>query len=194
MCVSVCMSRLASDSSETVEVTSVKRGTVTASDMLMHHVLIIFTLTFIQRHTDLSHENNKGLIISEAIQAMTIKTVVKIVRLYDHFQSDDLDFHSRSQVRLKLDYFLTCSLGQYFSYYIQTWHNGTLMDALYAYAQCVMQGHIGSTKAKYQRCMLSATKQVISLKLATTTGHFVCDLDLDFANVYAVYPACLSCI
>ena len=26
---------------------------------------------------------------------------------YDHYQSDDLDLHSRSQVRLKLDNFLT---------------------------------------------------------------------------------------
>ena len=28
--------------------------------------------------------------------------------LYDHCQSDDLDLHLRSQVLLKLDYFLTC--------------------------------------------------------------------------------------
>ena len=31
--------------------------------------------------------------------------------LYDHCQSNDLDLNSRSQVRLKLDYFLT-SVGE----------------------------------------------------------------------------------
>ena len=44
----------------------------------MHHVLII--LTFIQGHTDLKHENNKCLIISENVQAM-LKFAVKIGRL-----------------------------------------------------------------------------------------------------------------
>ena len=34
---------LASDSSETIDVTIIKLGTVTASDMVMHHVLIILT-------------------------------------------------------------------------------------------------------------------------------------------------------
>ena len=45
----------------------------------MHHVLIILALTFIPGHTDLNHENNKCLIISETIQAMPIKFAVKIV-------------------------------------------------------------------------------------------------------------------
>ena len=31
--------------------------------------------------------------------------------LYDHCQSDNLDLHSRSQVGLKLDYFLTCNIS-----------------------------------------------------------------------------------
>ena len=57
MCVSVCVS-LASDSSETVEVIIVKLSTMTTSDMRMHHMLIILTVTFIQGHTDLNHENN----------------------------------------------------------------------------------------------------------------------------------------
>ena len=34
-------------------------GTVTASDMRMHHLFIIMILTFIQGHTNLNHENNK---------------------------------------------------------------------------------------------------------------------------------------
>ena len=74
----VCMS-LASDSSETIKIIIIKLGTVTASAMRMHHVLILLTLTFIQSHTDLNHENNKCFIISETVQAMTIKFAVKIV-------------------------------------------------------------------------------------------------------------------
>ena len=81
MCrVSVCMS-IASDSAETIEVVIIQLSTVTASNMLKHHVLSILALTFIQGHTDMNHENNKCLIISETIQAMPIKFTVKIVRL-----------------------------------------------------------------------------------------------------------------
>ena len=76
---SVCVS--ASDSLETIEVIIIKRGTVTASDMRMHHVLIILTLTFIQGHTDFNHKNNKCLIISERYRVMPIESVVEIVRL-----------------------------------------------------------------------------------------------------------------
>ena len=68
MCVCACVRvSLASDSSVTVEleVIIVKIGTVTASDMIMHHVLII--LTFIQGHTYLNHEKNQSSIISERL-------------------------------------------------------------------------------------------------------------------------------
>ena len=64
------------------------------------------------------------------------------------------------------------------------------MDAIYARARfndlTLMQGHSGSAEANNQRCMLSATKWAIGLhiKLATTVGYFLRDLDLDFANVY----------
>ena len=85
-CLSVCLSlglslclSLASDSSETVEVTIVKLGTVSASDMSMHHVLIILTFTFIQGHTYLSYE--KCLTVSKTIHAITITFAVKIVPL-----------------------------------------------------------------------------------------------------------------
>ena len=52
---------LVSDSSQIIEVIIIKLGMVIASDMVMHRVLIILTLTFIQGHTDLNHENNKLL-------------------------------------------------------------------------------------------------------------------------------------
>ena len=54
----------------------------------------------------------------------------------------------------------------------------------------LMQGHSGSAKAENQRCMLLATKPAISIKLATTVGHFLHDLDLDFANVCMACPTC----
>ena len=93
--VSVCVClTLASDSLETVEVTIVKLITVTASVTRMHHMLIRLTVTFIQGHSDLNHENNICLVISKTIQAMTIKFAVNIVRLW-------------SQKHLKLDYCLT---------------------------------------------------------------------------------------
>ena len=55
VCASVCLS-LAIDSSEAIEIIIIKVGIVSASDMVMHHVLIILTLTFIQGHRDLNHE------------------------------------------------------------------------------------------------------------------------------------------
>ena len=71
---------LASDSSETVKVVIIKLGTMTTSDMQMHQVLIILTLTFNQGQTNLNHEGNKCSIVSETLQAwMSIKFAVKIV-------------------------------------------------------------------------------------------------------------------
>ena len=47
----------------------------------------------------------------KTVQAIPITFSMKIISqtkgTYDHYQSDDLDLHSRSQVRLKPDYFLT---------------------------------------------------------------------------------------
>ena len=62
------------------------------------------------------------------------------------------------------------------------------MDVLYMRLLVLMtltliQGHSGLARANYQLCMLSATRQAISMELATTVSHYVCDLDLDFANV-----------
>ena len=46
LCLSVCLS-LTTDSPETIKVI-IKLGTVIVSDMTMHHMLIILTVTFIQ--------------------------------------------------------------------------------------------------------------------------------------------------
>ena len=50
LCVCVCVCVPVSDSSKTIEVIFVKLGTVSTSDMRMHHMLIILTLAFIQGH------------------------------------------------------------------------------------------------------------------------------------------------
>ena len=103
---------LASDSSETVEVIIVKLGTVSASDMRMHRVLVIVTLTFIQGHTDQNHEN-KCLIISKTTQAMPIKFAVKIVQLkvYLAIASPMTLTFIHSHKCVSNDCFLTCSIS-----------------------------------------------------------------------------------
>ena len=68
---------------------AIKFDTVIASVTRMHRMLIILTLTFIQGHTDLNHENNKCLIISETVQAMPIKYQVyceHYSKLYSTFE------------------------------------------------------------------------------------------------------------
>ena len=77
----VSVPRIASDSSESIEVTIIQHDTVTATYIRVHHVSICFTLTFVQGHTYLNHENNKGSITSETVQARPIKFPVKIVRI-----------------------------------------------------------------------------------------------------------------
>ena len=132
VCVSVCVCVfIASDSSETVEVIIVKLGTVTASDMSMHHVLIILTLTFVQGHADRNHEIIKVWLFHKLFKQCTFAVIIGYDKgLYDHCQSDDLDLYSRSQVRLKRLIFNLQYLGQYLSYCIQTWHDGRHMDAV----------------------------------------------------------------
>ena len=66
VCVCVCVRvrvSIASDSSEGVEII-IKLGMVTASDMVMHHVLFILTFTVIQGHTYLNYAKKKCSIIS----------------------------------------------------------------------------------------------------------------------------------
>ena len=62
----------------------------------------------------INHENNnKCSILSETTQEMPIKIVMRIVRLKVYIifsQSRDLYLHSRSQLRLKRDTVLTCTI------------------------------------------------------------------------------------
>ena len=123
----VCLSS-ASDSSETIEVTIMKLYTVTAtaSDMGKHHVLIIWTLIFIQGHTDLIHKNNKCSIISETVPTNVYHFAVKRVRLKVCkicSQSDDLALYSRSQLRLKLHKCLTCTVIAIYQTVFKLWHS-----------------------------------------------------------------------
>ena len=81
MCVRVCVCPSQAIPQKPLKVVFVKFGLMTTSDIRMHCVIIILTLTFIQGHTYLNHENNKCSIISGTIQAMPITFTVKIVRL-----------------------------------------------------------------------------------------------------------------
>ena len=63
--VCVCPSQVIPRKLLKFEAVIIKHFKVTASDMRMHHMLIILTLIFIQSRTDLNIENNKCLIISE---------------------------------------------------------------------------------------------------------------------------------
>ena len=103
-------------------------------------MLIILTLAFIQGHTDLTpHKNNKYSIISDSVQAMPIKLAMEIVRqkVYIVFsQSDDIDLHSRSQLPLKRDKLVTCTLIVVISRIIfKLWHSkpGMMLDLCMAY-------------------------------------------------------------
>ena len=71
VCVSVCLCVCSSQAiPRKFEVIIINIGTVTASDMKLHHMLMILTLTFVHHHTDLNHENNKCSIVSETVQAI----------------------------------------------------------------------------------------------------------------------------
>ena len=96
VCVRVCVCvSISSDSSETVQVIIVTFGTVAASVLKIHHVIITLTLTFIQGHTVRNHENNACLIISATIysgnthEACCADSPTK--RLYAYCQSGDLN-------------------------------------------------------------------------------------------------------
>ena len=80
---------------------------------------------------------------------------MKIVRLkvYIYGQSDDLGLESRSQEHDNIK----------FNLYIQTWHDGRLMDRIYAYA-CfddldldARSQWVGKCGNKNHGCMLSTT-------------------------------------
>ena len=114
VCLSVCLS-IASDSSETANVTSIKLN-FWHSDCIRH------------------------------VQAMPIKFAVKIVRLKVYIlfsQSDDLNLHSRSQLRLKRDTCFTCTT-------IVIYHRPMhcIMFSLVWMTLAFMQGHSGSAEER----------------------------------------------
>ena len=139
-CLSVCVCvSLASDSSHTIEIIIIQLGTLTTSEMVMHHMLVILTLTFIQGQTDLNHKNNKSLIISVTMQAMPIMFAVKILRLKSIWPLPVrwpwLSFKVTSASQAWLNIFNYHYLEQYLSYYILTWHDGRLIHGIYAHSR-----------------------------------------------------------
>ena len=116
VCVRVCLSvrlALVNDFSETIEVIIIKPGMVTDSVMEMHHVLMIWSLTFIKGHTYFNHEDNECSIVSETFQAMPTKFAAKIIRLKAYITVASpmtLTFTQGHNCISNLAVVLTCSL------------------------------------------------------------------------------------
>ena len=103
-----------------------KLGKLGLLHCLRYRLYIILTLTFIQSQADLNRENTKCLIIPESVQTKAIKFAVPIVRLKVYIifsQSDDLALHSRSQLHLKLDKCLTCTIIAISQTVFKLWHS-----------------------------------------------------------------------
>ena len=49
---------------------------------------------------------------------------------------------------------------------------------------------VGRQRKKFS--VISTSKQVISIKLATSVRYFLHDLDCDFENIYMTWPACFT--
>ena len=133
--------------------------------MGMHHVLIILTLTFIQGRTDLNYESNKCSIISKtssnAHQTCYEDDPIKglwPVPVRWPWPPCKVTSASQTWLLFNLQY-----LGQYISYYIQTWHDGSLMHGIDSHAVSMtltlMQCHSGSANAKIQCRIISTAKQ-----------------------------------
>ena len=155
VCLCVCLS-LASDFSETIEVIIIKLGTVTTSDTRMHDgLIIILTLTFIQGHTYLNHENDQCSIISETVQAIPINFVVKILRLKVVYIINRFSVRSPcsslsgSQLRLKLDKCFTCTIIAMYRTVFRLW-NSNLHGISDHARMIVLQGHSRSANANNQ--------------------------------------------
>ena len=112
-------------------------------------------------------------------------------------ESDDLALHSRFHNCLKLDKCLTCTIIAVSQtvFKAMAFKLGMTVDLCMAYMLfsyqwswpwCKVTG--GRQRQKNQHWIISTTKQVISIKFATTVGHFVCDLD--FENVCMAWIPC----
>ena len=114
--------------------------------------------------------------------------------LYARCQCGDHRPYSRSQVRLKLDYFFNLQyLRHCLSYYIQTWHDGKLMDDLYAHAGFddlgldarVTVGRQRQTKISFE-CCRQLSKAISMTRTCYNGRTLFCYVILIFANVYIV--------
>ena len=112
--------------------------------------------------------------------------------LYNRCQSDDLDLHSRSQLRLKLDSVLTCSwiVRSRTNIYSIAFKLGVTVHihahfddlALTLTTLTLMQGHSGLAVEIIQRWTIITTKQAIRMLGLNSVSH-----DLDFENIYILF-------
>ena len=108
--------------------TSSSNGMVTASNIVMHHMLIILTLTFIQGHTYRNHSNNKCLIDSETLKAIPTTfccedSLDNLFSVQWPCSSPRVTTSSQTWQMLNLYYNSHPYLRHYLNYDIQTWHD-----------------------------------------------------------------------
>ena len=100
---------------------------VTASDMWMHHVIIILTLTFIQGNTYLNHQNNKCLTIKfRNYSSNAAKLAVKTVRLKVYMTVASpitLIFTQPYNCFSNLTLLLSCSIIAIYQTVFKQWHS-----------------------------------------------------------------------
>ena len=150
-------------------------------------------MTFLQGHTDQNHENMKCLIISETIQAMPVKFAVKIVWLKVYMTIARLMTLSFIQGHKCISYLALFNLQylrQYLRYYIQTGHDSRhrcrICSFWCSWPWCKVTA--GRQRQQISVELSPQKKQATSIKLAMTVGHFLHDLDLDFAHIYMAWP------
>ena len=107
-------------------------------------------------------------------------------------QSDDLDLHSRSQLRLKLDKCFTCSVIV-ISRGIQIWHDDRPMHGIYPHARA--DDLDLDTRSQW----VDKGKEIgVDLSQVASNKHSTCYngrpllRDLDFENVCMAGPTCVS--
>ena len=106
-------------------------------------------------------------------------------------QSNELALHSRAHRRLKLNKCLTCTdiLNSIKRYGIPTSQEGRhiyICSFSFRWPWPWYKVTVGWQRQNKSAWIISTIKEAISVKLATTLGHFV--RDLDFENLYFAWP------
>ena len=125
----VCVS-LASDSSEFLLKSSssnLARWLPQTWGAYMHYARVNYIDLDLHSRSHQNQENKKGLIISETIQTIPIKFAVKIVRLKVYMTLASLMTFIQGHKCISNVTTFWLAISRTISYYVQTWHDGTLI-------------------------------------------------------------------